>query len=98
MHTIRLGDPWEQEPIAGATRYRRRFGQPTNLARGQQVHLVLDGFDPLVQVALNAQTLSPTGRNPWRFDVTDRLAFRNELVIDLPLGALLGDVRLEIAD
>ncbi len=74
----------------GRVRYRRPFGRPTNLAAGQAVWLVVGGVDLRGQAWLNDQPLGPVDgyREPARFLVTDRLAERNHLIIEVELPPL----------
>ena len=74
----------------GRVRYRRRFGRPTNLAAGQAVWLVLGGVDLRGEAWLNEQPLGRVDgyREPARFLVTDRLAERNQLILDVELPPL----------
>jgi len=98
VHTIRLREPWDVEPLAGG------------LKPGEQVWLVVDGAVGFVELTLNG---GPTPHAPSQqhsgqgtgadsatrsYDVTTLLALRNELVIttdDSPTAAR-GEVRLEI--
>lgn len=99
-HTIRLGNAWER-PIAGAgggRRWRRRFGRPGGLVAGDRVLLVIEGAERSAAAALNGVALpavAPAAH--WACDVTDLLADRNELVLDLgttvEAGDELGDAR-----
>jgi hypothetical protein len=91
----RLEMPSDWSPLLGAdyygrVRHRRRFGRPTGLDSGQIVWLVCDGAAGAANVALNGAPLGallgPT--TPVRFDVTDRLLARNELVIDVEFLAI----------
>jgi beta-galactosidase/beta-glucuronidase len=88
----------------GRVRYTRHFHRPTGLDEGQRVYLSIDGVVRSGIVSLNGETLGAveaTG-GPFRFDVTDRLALRNALVIEVESleqpGGLTGGVRLEIAE
>ena len=104
MHSIRLRDAWESEPVRGAAagrvRLRRRFGRPTGLESGDVVWLVVEGAAPPGVVTLNGHQLGEAGQGtPGRFDVTDHLAERNCVTIEVDLpdaGPPLGEVRLEI--
>ena len=106
MHSIRLREPWDVEPLAGSLkRHRRFFNKPTNLAAGDQVWLVVDCAAGFVELTLNdsppphAQGQGTTDDGEARaYDVTTLLNLRNELVIiteDAPTAAR-GEVRLEI--
>jgi hypothetical protein len=63
---------------------------------------VFDGVESAGNIALNGQPLgSNQGDAQARFDLTSRLAERNELVVDVSSGesapgGLVGEVRLEI--
>ena len=99
MHSIRLREPWESEPVdgaAGRVRLGRRFGRPTGLGPSDVVWLVVEGTAPYGSVSLNGSLL---GEAPGRFDVTAELAERNRVTIEVDLptaGPPLGEVRLEI--
>ena len=101
----------------GRVRHLRRFGRPTGLDAGERVWLVCDGATDAATIFLNGAQLGAviSGSNqPARFEVTDRLLRRNELVIDVEFpaaeatnpsdaaafrcGGLTGGVRLEIVD
>jgi hypothetical protein len=88
MHFIRLRGFWTVTPAAGGrVRHARRFGKPTNLGAGETVWLVGDG----PAAWLNGE---PLGGLPA--EVTGRLLPRNEVVIELPADAPLGEVGLEV--
>lgn len=106
MHTIRLREPWDVEPLAGGLkRHRRYFNKPTNLTAGEQVWITVEGAAGFVELTLNdsppphAKGQGTAADSPTRaYDVTTLLNLRNELVIvtdDTPT-ATRGEVRLEI--
>ena len=74
----------------GRVRFARAFGRPTRLEPGEQVWLVVGGVDLSGTAELNGRPLGPVAgvREPTRFEVTDRLAERNELVIEVELPPL----------
>ncbi len=114
---IEMPSDWSQllgADFRGRARHLRRFGRPTGLDSGQRVWLVCDGATDAATIALNGAPLGAIlGPNlPARFDITERLLPRNELVIDVEFpsaeiakqtsaagtkcGGLTGEVRLEI--
>lgn len=105
MHTIRLREPWDVEPLAGGLkRHRRYFNKPTNLSAGEQVWIVVEGAIGFTELTLNdappphAKGQGSADSAARTFDVTTLLNLRNELVIvtdDTPPAAR-GEVRLEI--
>jgi beta-galactosidase/beta-glucuronidase len=85
---------WSQSlgrDFRGRVRYVRAFGRPTNLEPGEKVWLVSDGVDLDGRAALNGLPLGPVtnARDQARFDITDLLAERNELVIEVELPPLV---------
>jgi hypothetical protein len=90
LHTIRLGEPWERTELGdGRTRHRRRFGRPRTLDATERLWLACDR--PVSAVVNGAQL--GTGE---RFDITDHLQPRNELVIEAASPEPLGTVLLEV--
>jgi hypothetical protein len=71
----------------GQVRYTRRFQCPTGLDHGARVVLRIDQADAWGCVSLNGHLLGTLRaiEGPGRFDVTDRLQDRNELVVDVEL-------------
>jgi len=97
-HVIRLRGPWEWERRDGSDHGTRRFGRPT-LPAGERVWLVIESPRTIAEVRLNGAALPANGPGAGlRFDVTDLLAWRNELTLRLEEdGDKAGlDVRLEI--
>lgn len=88
-HVIRLGNAWEPPSArAGeaACRWRRRFGLPGGLGPGDRVVLVVERPELPAGAALNGALLpAVVPGERWSHDVTDLLADRNELVLDLGL-------------
>lgn len=84
-HRIRLRKPWKSERRAEGHCFCRRFGRPTGLNPQTRVWMVLEAFQAAGSVALNGQQLGRLsgGADLCRFDVTERLETRNELVITL---------------
>ncbi len=100
MHAIRLRAPWRFEPLADRVRYRRAFGCPTGLGPRERVWIVVEGMESAI-VLLNDERLGTAqGAEPARFEVTGKLAPRNELVLEVkqvePSAGLRGEVRIEI--
>jgi len=106
IHSIRLREPWDVEPIVGGLkRHRRFFNKPTGLEPGDRVWIVVEGAVGLAELSLNgsppphAGDQAPVGNEARRsFDVTTLLNLRNELVLileDSPTSSR-GEVRLEI--
>lgn len=87
LHTIRLGEPWERTDLGdGRTRHRRRFGRPRTLDATERLWLACDRP---VSAAVNGVQLG-VGE---RFDITEHLQPRNELLIEVgELGAVLLEV------
>ena len=86
-HTIRLRGPWRCEPFRGLVRYKRRFGCPTGLMPGDQVHLAIEKVEGEAEVLLNGEVLGHVKQRPARLDVTSLLRQSNELTIDVHLPA-----------
>jgi hypothetical protein len=95
-HRIRLRGPWECESLsARKTRFRRRFGCPTNLDSFERVWLTFGGIEGPFSSSLNGLPLGEGGE----FDVTALLKPRNELVVELDgptTDGRWGDVAMEI--
>jgi beta-galactosidase/beta-glucuronidase len=87
----------------GRVRFRRFFNCPTGLEPHEAVWLIVEGIEARVEISLNGQplgTADDTAR-PMSFDVTQQLAARNELWLEVECGASpssgpIGEVRLEI--
>ncbi len=115
---VTIPDAWSNHlgsAFHGLARYLRRFGCPTNLEPGQRVELVIESLELPAQIRLNDRLLYAS-RSPdpvWRVDITEQLAPRNRLMIDLayPAGdaednrqptptpcGLRASIRLEIWD
>lgn len=89
-HLIRLRGFWTATPVGeGRVRHARRFGRPTNLGDGETVWLVGDAGPGAVW--LNGREL---GGLPA--EVTSLLLPRNEVAVELPADAPLGEVGLEV--
>ena len=71
----------------GRVRYCRRFNRPRGLEPHESVWLVLDGADGWADISLNGEPLGRAGGYALaaRFDVTESLAERNELIVDVTL-------------
>lgn len=95
----RLEMPADWSPVAGPdfvgrVRHRRFFNRPTGLVPGKRVWLVCEGASERAVAVLNETRLGEiTGAtSPARFDITDRLAPRNELIIDVEFSARCPDI------
>jgi hypothetical protein len=95
LHQIRLGPPWEVTSNSDRTLHRRRFGRPQKLDPGERVWLALSTGAP-AQVVLNGEPLGTTEGQPFWAEVTDRLAVRNEILIDCRPGDSPREVALFI--
>jgi hypothetical protein len=71
----------------GRVRFTRGFNRPTNLDPHQRVWLVFDLVDHEASAALNGALLETFTASdcPRRFDVTELLLPRNELVVEVTL-------------
>lgn len=89
--------------FAGKARYTRYFNRPTGLEAHERVWLCCEGARERGEIALNGRNLaSITTERGAEIDITDLLALRNELAIEvssaaanLP-GGLTGEVWLEV--
>jgi hypothetical protein len=83
----------------GGVLFVRRFGRPTNLDANEQVWLLFERVAGLATIRLNGELLGSTDGQA-QFNVTERLAARNELLVDAEVaddcGGLVGSVILEI--
>jgi hypothetical protein len=90
--TIHIPADWSAKlgsDFCGRVRYSRNFGKPTGLEMNDHVELVCDCVDPCGCVELNGSTLGsiPLGLRATRFDITQLLQTRNQLIIDIELPA-----------
>jgi hypothetical protein len=110
-HRIRLRKPWQFQAGPRGACWQRRFGAPTGLGAAETVWLAVEGLAAAGTVEINGQPLGSLSATDGRtrFDVTGRLADRNEVSIVLagpaksPLfatatsrGDFPGEVYLEI--
>ena len=98
LYRIRLRGSWEATPLDGdRVRHARRFGRPRTLDPGETAWLVGEPVPGPAMVSLNGEPLGPVeaGR-PFAFEVTAKLAPRNEVAVELPADAPLGEVALEM--
>ena len=96
LHRIRLGPPWKTTSTRDRTLHFRSFGRPQNLDPRERVWLALSTGAP-AQVMLNGEPIGTTAEEqPFCAEVTDRLAVRNEIVIDCRPGDGPRDVALFI--
>jgi hypothetical protein len=98
LHSIRLRGAWMITPAGDRTRHARRFGWPTTLDPHERVWLVWASPAGPAAVSVNDAPLGtvPAGAGSFAADVTPHLRPRNELVIDAPAGAPVGEVGLEV--
>ncbi len=75
--------------VSGHVRFRRRFGQPTNLDMDEHIFLVFEGVGDTARVSLGQRLLGVILRNQQaaRFEVTSFLQPRNELIVDVEFDA-----------
>jgi len=88
--TVRVPADWSKElgiDFFGRVRYLRRFGRPTGLHDTDRVDLVVAQVDAWASVFLNQSALGEIllAARDTRFDVTDKLLVRNELVVEVEL-------------
>ena len=83
MHTIRLRNPWQQQPAeSGGTRWTRAFHRPTGISEREKVWLVIS--DSTVPVWLGDQLLTADGIGQGgRYDITTLLENFNRLAVDV---------------
>lgn len=83
----------------GPVSFQRSFGKPTNLDANEQVWLVLEHVEGAAEVRLNGETIG-TMNATARFEIKERLAVRNELVVEMDARddgcGIVGEVILEI--
>jgi hypothetical protein len=79
----------------GRIRHLRRFGKPRTLDAGETAWVVCDAAPGPAAVSVNGEVVGRAEAGPFAFEVTARLAPRNELVIETADGPL-GEVALEI--
>ena len=93
--------------VAGRIRFRRKFGQPTNIGPRERLFIVFDGIGGKGNVWLGQRKLGDVDNRQAtaRFEVTGLLETRNELIVELSfdpdqspnqLGGLWGPVAIEI--
>lgn len=85
----------------GTARFRRFFHAPDRLMPHERLWLVVEGANERALVHLNGAALGEFAgaTTAWECDITERIAPRNELTMDVvaPVGAgALGAVRLEV--
>lgn len=100
-------------PFRGCVAYRRAFHRPTTQPETERVWLLVEGADARGRVLLGGHVLGEVAGYalPARWEVTDRLAARNHLQLEVELpagdgvvrpgreslpGGPVGEVRLEI--
>lgn len=92
-HRIQLHGFWQVTTDDGVVRsYSRKFGRPRVDDAGERVWLVGEAGPGLV--VLNGVALGVIEARAFAFDVTERLAARNEVVI--ASASELGEVAVEI--
>jgi beta-galactosidase/beta-glucuronidase len=89
----------------GRARFERRFGCPSELAAGDRVQLVLQGFDGTDGVAVNDVELNtPAGCGELiQVDITELLSPRNVVAVEVvalsePACCRIGEARLEVLE
>jgi len=75
-------------------RHVRRFGRPRMLDADEQVWLVCGALPAGSNISVNGITVGLSAA----VEITSLLKPRNELAINLPAAAALGDIALEIRD
>jgi hypothetical protein len=97
-HTIRLRGAWSGTPAGARSHHVRRFGWPTALDPHERVWLVCTSVPGPATVSVNGSAVGgcPPGECPFAADITQLLLPRNELIIEVPAGAPLGEVGLEV--
>lgn len=92
---------WQQggwPGFAGRAVHRRAFGKPTNLGPGEQVWLVIGGVSGRGEARLNQRVVAAIDQGrPFEFDVTEALAERNILEVEIAAGGDDGGVTGEVA-
>ena len=88
--TIQLPRDWGATlgiNFRGRVRYCRSFGKPTGLNTGDRIELVCQCVDAFGTAELNELELGniPPGLAATRFDITQLLRPRNQLIIDVEL-------------
>ena len=89
----------DAEAFAGRVSFYRRFGRPSNLSAGETVWIVCEKVVGPAEVCLNGERLGPL-EGTGSFDITRRLAARNDLELGLQATddgcGITGEVWLEI--
>jgi hypothetical protein len=98
LHTIRLRGAWTVTPAGARSRHARRFGWPAALDPRERVWLVCTTLPGPAAISVNGMAVGecPPGEHPFAVEVTSLLLPRNELLIEAPTGAPLGEVGLEV--
>ena len=93
-HRIRLRGAWDVSPLPdGRVRHARRFGHPRTLDPGERAFLTCDSLPALATVSVNGTVVGhPDGA--FEIDITSAMQLRNEVTIDIPDGAAVGEVAL----
>ena len=88
--------------FAGRVRFRRRFGYPGRIDVHERVWLTFTGAADVAEVWLNGHFLGrhEETQEPFDFEVTQWLADRNELLVEVEApgghGGLWGEVAMEV--
>ncbi len=85
-HRIRLRDPWQSEPCQdpGGRLFRRKFGRPGRIDSHERLWLTFSCLKVPAEIWLNGECLAnKTESEEIEFEVTSRLAQRNEMTIEL---------------
>jgi hypothetical protein len=80
----------------GRVRFRRRFGRPAELDPHERAWLVCEGVDARGTLTCNGRQLGPVRGYalPAAFDISELLAPRNELWLDVELPSAIGNSQI----
>ena len=80
--------------FSGRVRFRRHFGYPGRIDEHERIWLTFAGVEQKAEIWLNDQFLGrQEGTNSVEFDVTELLANRNDLRVDVEGEAETGGLR-----
>lgn len=88
IHRIRLRKPWSCRKNATLCRWTRSFGHPGRLEPTDRLWLVVSNVYQSGRVLLNGCLLGllPGDGRECRFEITGRLDYRNQLLVELDAG------------